>query len=386
MKILYDIEQLLVSQGKETGICRVELEILKELSQRKGYKVYPLVTIKNDRAKEYLKAKGLNSLISNIVYLPLLKKSTKSYNWRQKLKSSLLIKLLRKKYTQEIQKYDMYISVFSPISPIVYQSQIETIAFVHDLIPIKFPDYASADFSPKYKKWIENMRADKVICISASTKKDFLAERPDYKKKKIKVVYLAANKDFKPTPKADIREKYGIKTKRYILTVSELTERKNFEHLVKAFLLFLTQTQAEDISLAIVGVKRAGYEALSKLVKEQKEHQDKIILTGFVADEDMPALYSEAEIFIYPSLYEGFGLPVLEAMQCGTAVVCNNNSSLPEVGGDAVKYISGRDEAETAEALQILYQSEKLRQTLETQGIARATLFNWQKTVDEILK
>ena len=386
MKILYDIEQLLVSQGKETGICRVELEILKELSQRKGYKVYPLVTIKNDRAKEYLKAKGLNSLISNIVYLPLLKKSTKSYNWRQKLKSSLLIKLLRKKYTQEIQKYDKYISIFSPISPIVYQSKIETIAFVHDLIPIKFPDYASVDFSPKYKKWIGNLKADKVICISASTKKDFLIERPDYDEQKVKVVYLAANKNFKPTSEPDIREKYGIKTKRYILTVSELTERKNFEHLVKAFLLFLTQTQAEDISLAIVGVKRAGYEALSKLVKEPKEHQDKIILTGFVADEDMPALYSEAEIFIYPSLYEGFGLPVLEAMQCGTAVVCNNNSSLPEVGGDAVKYISGRDEAETAEALQILYQSEKLRQTLETQGIARATLFDWQKTVDEILK
>ena len=257
---------------------------------------------------------------------------------------------------------------------------------MHDLIPIKFPDYASVDFSPKYKKWIGNLKADKVICISASTKKDFLIERPDYDEQKVKVVYLAANKNFKPTSEPDIREKYGIKTKRYILTVSELTERKNFEHLVKAFLLFLTQTQAEDISLAIVGVKRAKYEALSKLVKEQKEHQDKIILTGFVADEDMPALYSGAELFVYPSLYEGFGLPVLEAMQCGTAVVCNNNSSLPEVGGDAVKYISGRDEAETAEALQILYQSEKLRQTLETQGIARATLFDWQKTVDEILK
>ena len=386
MKILYDIEQLLVSQGKETGICRVELEILKELSYRKGYQIYPLVTIKNDRAEEYLKAKGLNSLIPNIVYLPYLKKSTKSYNWRQKLKTSLLIKLLRKKYTQEIQKYDKYISIFSPISPIVYQSKIETIAFVHDLIPIKFPDYASVDFSPKYKKWIGNLKADKVICISASTKKDFLIERPDYDEQKVKVVYLAANKNFKPTSEPDIRKKYGIRTKRYFLAVSELTERKNFEHLVKAFLLFLKQTQAEDISLAIVGVKRTGYEALSKLVKEQKEHQDKIILTGFVADDDMPALYSEAEIFIYPSLYEGFGLPVLEAMQCGTAVVCNNNSSLPEVGGDAVKYISGRDEAETAEALQILYQSEKLRQTLETQGIARATLFNWQKTVDEILK
>ena len=386
IKILYDIEQLLAAKGKETGICRVSLEVLRELGQKEGYEVHPIVTIKSKNAAEYLKAKGLNNLADNIVYLPYLKKSTKCYNWRQKLKSFLLMKLLKEKYIKELKQYDQYVSIFSPISDLVYQSGIKTTSFVHDLIPIKFPEFSSADFGRKYKKWIEKMKADEVICISEATRKDFLAERPDYDVSKVKVVYLAASEKFKPTSSVNIKEKYRIKTKKYFLAVSELSERKNFEHLVKAFLLFLKQTQAQDVSLAIVGVQRAGYEALSQFVAEQKQFQDKIILTGFIADEDMPALYSQAEIFIYPSLYEGFGLPVLEAMQCGTAVVCSDNSSLPEVAGEAAKYITGKDEEETAKALSDLYYDAALRTKLQTQGLERAKIFGWKNTVNKIFK
>ena len=257
---------------------------------------------------------------------------------------------------------------------------------MHDLIPIKFPELTSAKFAEKYKKWMANLRADEVFCISHSTRMDFFAERPDYDERKVKVVYLAADAKFKPTSSPDIREKYGIKTKKYFLAVSELTERKNFEHLVKAFLRFLDNSKTEDISLAIIGVKRAGYEALNRLVAEQKSYQDKIDLTGFVADEDMAALYSQAEVFIYPSLYEGFGLPVLEAMQCGTAVVCSDNSSLPEVGGEAVQYISGHDEAETARVLSELYYNDTLKEKLQIQGLERAKYFSWKRSVDEIFK
>lgn len=386
IKVLYDIEQLLSAKGKETGICRVSLEVLKELNQRPDYEVYPLVTIKDKCAAEYLKNKGLESLVGRIVYLPYLKKTTKCYNWRQKIKSALLMRCLGERYKREIDKYDEYISIFSPISGIVYDSHVHTKIFVHDLIPIKFPEFISAKFAVKYKKWMAGMKADEVFCISHSTRKDFLAERPDYDERKVKVVYLAADAKFKPTSSPDIREKYGIKTKKYFLAVSELTERKNFEHLVKAFLRFLNESKAEDVSLAIIGVKRAGYEALNRLVAEQKSHQDKIVLTGFVADEDMAALYSQTEVFIYPSLYEGFGLPVLEAMQCGTAVVCSDNSSLPEVGGDAVQYISGHDEAETARVLSELYYNDTLKEKLQIQGLERAKLFGWKCTVDEIFK
>lgn len=246
IKVLYDIEQLLSAKGKETGICRVSLEVLKELNQRPGYEVYPLVTIKDKGAAEYLKNKGLENLVDRTVYLPYLKKTTKCYNWRQKIKSALLMRCFGERYKQEIDKYDEYVSIFSPISDIVYDSHVHTKIFVHDLIPIKFPEFTSAKFAEKYKKWMANLRADEVFCISHSTRMDFFAERPDYDERKVKVVYLAADAKFKPTSSPDIREKYGIKTKKYFLAVSELTERKNFEHLVKAFLRFLDNSKTED--------------------------------------------------------------------------------------------------------------------------------------------
>lgn len=109
IKVLYDIEQLLSAKGKETGICRVSLEVLKELNQRPGYEVYPLVTIKDKGAAEYLKNKGLENLVDRTVYLPYLKKTTKCYNWRQKIKSALLMRCFGERYKQEIDKYDEYV-------------------------------------------------------------------------------------------------------------------------------------------------------------------------------------------------------------------------------------------------------------------------------------
>lgn len=184
IKVLYDIEQLLSAKGKETGICRVSLEVLKELNQRPGYEVYPLVTIKDKGAAEYLKNKGLENLVDRTVYLPYLKKTTKCYNWRQKIKSALLMRCFGERYKQEIDKYDEYVSIFSPISDIVYDSHVHTKIFVHDLIPIKFPEFTSAKFAEKYKKWMANLRADEVFCISHSTRMDFFAERPDYDERK----------------------------------------------------------------------------------------------------------------------------------------------------------------------------------------------------------
>ncbi|MBQ4472132.1 MAG: glycosyltransferase, partial [Alphaproteobacteria bacterium] len=110
------------------------------------------------------------------------------------------------------------------------------------------------------------------------------------------------------------------------------------------------------------------------------------ILTGFVPDEDLPALYTEAELFVYPSLYEGFGLPILEAMQCGTPVLTCNNTSLPEVGGDVVEYISGKDVAETVQKMVELHQNTNKRQQMSLSGLERAKQFSWTKTVQEIFK
>lgn len=163
-----------------------------------------------------------------------------------------------------------------------------------------------------------------------------------------------------------------------------MSPRKNFVHLFRSFVKFLNQEKAKDISLVLSGPCRSGYNELDDNVRNAKVSKTKIVQTGYVDDADMAALYSGAEAFIYPSLYEGFGLPVLEAMQCGAPVICANNSSLPEVGGKAAVYIGGKDETETSQALQKIYADARLRQILSHKSIRQAKKFSWKKFVNEI--
>lgn len=383
-KLLYDIEQLLAAKGKEAGICRVSLELLRETAKRPDMDVYPLATVKGN-AEEYLRLHGLEKLAEKVVYLPYLKKSTKHYNPRQCVKSWLLLKLLRKKYLRELRKYDEYISIFSPLSPLVYESGIKTKLVVHDLIPLKFPQFCNADFARKYAVWIKDVRTDEVICVSESAKADFLAYRPDYPEARIKVAHLAASERFKPAELTEnIRRKYGLPEEKYFLGVSEQSERKNFAHLVKAFGEFCKKNPAEKVCLVLVGAVREGYGAVTAALEGLAEYKERVVLTGFAADADMPALYSGAEVFVYPSLYEGFGLPVLEAMSCGCPVLTCDNSSLPEAGGDAAVYISGRDINETADALTRLHNNETLLAELRRKSFAHAENFSWHKTCENI--
>lgn len=384
-KILYDIEQLLTAKGKETGICRVSLEVLRHLSQRKDYKVYPLVTTSNGSpAAQYLQSKGLSHLINNIVYLPKLKKTTQNHNLYKRICSALYSWQNNPQYLKELNKYDEYISIFSPISPLVYASKLKTKIVVHDLIPIKFPQFCAAKFANKYRCWLKSLQADEVICVSQATKKDFLAFRPDYLHKPVKVAYLAAGKQFQQQTDRNIKEKYNIKTSKYILAVSDHNPRKNFPHLIKSYIKFLENTDASDISLAIVGPKAGDSAHIFETMAQYRQYQDKIVITGFVSDKDLPALYSSAHMFIYPSLYEGFGLPILEAMSCGCPVICSDNSSLPEVGGTAPLYIKGNNLEETATAISTFYHNTEKQHSATQQGLQQAAKFNWQQTIQQM--
>ena len=229
---------------------------------------------------------------------------------------------------------------------------------------------------------------EKVVVIANATLKDFLRFRKDEKQKKVFKLYLGVGQNFKSIKEKEviqaIKEKYHIQTKNYFLAVSEITARKNLPHLLKSFVQFLDKTKLEDVSLVLVGPKREGYEELANQIKELSKYKEKIIQTGFVQDQDLPMLYQGATAFIYPSLYEGFGLPILEAMQSGTAVISADNTSLPEVGGDAVFYITGLNEQETAQALEKLYFDKNLNHRLRQKGLKRAQKFSWQKTIDAV--
>jgi len=384
-KLLYDIEQLLMFAGRETGICRMSLEVLKQISKHPKYEVYPILTIqKGENPEKYLKEKGLGYLVPNLVKMPYLKKTAQSYNLYKKIRCWFLTQKYTRQYMHQLNQYDEYISLFSPISPIVYKSRMKTKMIIHDLFPLLLPQTCIPSFVRKFRSWIRQVKADEIIFDSQSTLKDFLKFRPDYPEKQVKVVYLAADENFKPTIDRVIYGKYKIPTQKYVLCVSDFNPRKNLLYVINSFIQFLEESKVQDISLVMVGPETDGYQLLLNQVSNIKTHKDKIIFTGYVMDSDMPALYSQAVAFLYPSLYEGFGLPILEAMQCGTPVVTCKNSSLPEVGGDAVLYVSETDVQEMADAMAELYNNPQKREELCQKGIQNAQRFSWDKTVQQI--
>ena len=393
-KLLFDVEQLAVDGLKGTGIVRVCDELLCRLVQNNNIDVYPVITSNRGDFNAYLNEKNLYHILKNkVVYMPKLKTTTKNLNFLQKIRSCVLSKFYGLKYKNILSEYDAYLSLFSPISPVVYQSGIKTFMVIHDIIPIVYPDGCTKKFIKKFKSWMKEADADEYFVVSNFTKEDFLKFRTDEKNKPVHTMYLGASSYFKPiTDKkvlSKVKEKYGITAPKYFLAVSEITARKNFVHLLKSFVSFLDETGVEEVQLVLVGRVREGYTAVLSQVAEFEKYEDKIIQTGFADNEDLAPLYSGALAFIYPSLYEGFGLPVLEGMQCGVSVITADNTSLPEVGGDAVMYITGLDEKETVSALKRLYQNKELRHLLSKKGIERAKKFNWDNTVqmvEEVIK
>jgi glycosyltransferase involved in cell wall biosynthesis len=196
------------------------------------------------------------------------------------------------------------------------------------------------------------------------------------------VVPLAAGRQFRPVEAAEagpVLEKYGVE-RPYILYVGALESRKNLPRLLEAYARL--RKWSARWKLVIVGARKWKFtpifEAVQRLGLEPHVH-----FTDYVADEDLPALYRGAELFAFPSLYEGFGLPVLEAMACGTPVVTSNRSSLPEVAGDAALLVDPLDVEAIAGAMQRVLADEALAAGLREIGLARAAQFTWERTARE---
>ncbi|MDI7274750.1 MAG: glycosyltransferase family 1 protein [Anaerolineae bacterium] len=217
-----------------------------------------------------------------------------------------------------------------------------------------------------------------VIAISECTRRDALRlYRLD--ETRVRVIYPGVAPRFRPADpavSAGVLHRYGLPA-RLILYVGTIEPRKNLVTLLQAYSA-LRRAGCEQ-RLAIVGRTgwRSGgfWRALRELGLERE-----VCLPGYVADVDLPALYSAADVFVFPSLYEGFGLPVLEAMACGAPVVCSEAASLPEVAGDAALLVPPRDVAALTAALRRVLEDSSLRQTLGARGLARAREFTWERT------
>ena len=256
---------------------------------------------------------------------------------------------------------------------------------VYDLYPLLYPDECVYEQTAFVQSIINAAQPTDWFLTDSQSAKDDLCELGKIDPQRVSVTHLAADKS-KFYPCAEqialqaVRAKYGIPADAsYVLSVCTLEPRKNLDFVVRNFIDTLRQQKDVNLYLVLAGGKGWNNAKIFEAIKEADDLKNRIIITGFVANEDLAALYSGAVCFVYPSLYEGFGLPPLEAMQCGTPVITSNTSSLPEVVGDAGIIIDPHDADGFNQALLSLYHNADLRADLSQRGFARAQQFSWEK-------
>jgi glycosyltransferase involved in cell wall biosynthesis len=258
---------------------------------------------------------------------------------------------------------------------------------IHDIIPFINPQWDTNPLRFKRVMALIFKRANKIITISESSKNDLIKYCnifPD----RITIIPNGVDPHFKLIEqkiKQQILLKYNL-TNNYIFYTGEVVPRKNLTALLKAF-ESLIKNKIYNHKLVISGIIHKNYteffDTLNNMPISVKEN---IIITGYVPYEDLPALYNGAEILVFPSLYEGFGLPVLEAMACGCPVITSNVSSLPEVCGDAAILINPDNVDEITDAMERVLSDGKLREEMKRKGLKRAKMFSWEKAARETLQ
>jgi glycosyltransferase involved in cell wall biosynthesis len=257
---------------------------------------------------------------------------------------------------------------------------------IYDLTFMLFPEYHGKGMQAitrDIRKYVS--RSDCVIAISEHTKRDIM-EHLQVPEERVRVTMLAADERYRPVndPEAitTAKSKFGIDGD-YILYTGTLEPRKNIPALIRAYAQLRHEAKITH-RLVLAGKKGWLYDEILESVRTLGLEKD-VIFTGYVADEDMLYLYNGAELFVYPSFYEGFGLPPLEAMACGCPVVTSNTSSLPEVMGDAGLMVDPNRPEELAEAMWRILDNGELRSELRAKGLQRAAEFSWQRCAEETL-
>ncbi|MFC7076804.1 glycosyltransferase family 4 protein [Haloarcula halophila] len=276
---------------------------------------------------------------------------------------------------------------------IPYISQIPKVVTYHDVTGVKLGDLYNTKqraYNYVFKRQYVN-QADRIIAVSKSTKKD-LENQLGVKSEQITVIYEGVNQElFNQSYDGDMLKEYLQSSEieiqsdqRVILSVGTISPRKNYTTLIDSFESIKTNSN-EHTKLLIAG--REGWKTNSIIEKTKKsEYRDDIHLLGFVPEYVLPHLYKRADVFVYPSLYEGFGLPPLEAMACGTPVITSNVSSLPEVVGDAGIKIDPNDTDQLTEEIQRVLENDTLHEQMQKKGLDRAHKFTWEKAANETIQ
>jgi len=286
----------------------------------------------------------------------------------------------------EIAMVDMDV-LHSPDFIPPFRRRCKSVITIHDLNFLLYPHFLTPESASYYGQIDQAVRnCDHIIAVSESTKRDIvrLTGAPE---NKITVVYEAANPIYRPLQDKrlcqQVKEKFNIHND-YILFVSTIEPRKNVPTLLMAYKQLLDSYHV-DVSLLLGGEKGWLFDEVFALV-EKLGLQGRARFLGRVSPEDLLGLYNAARLLVHPAFYEGFGLPPLEAMACGTPVVASNTSSLPEVVGDAALLVDPTDVDGMAVAMWRLLSDEALRQQMIEKGLKRARLFSWRRAALETLE
>jgi glycosyltransferase involved in cell wall biosynthesis len=294
----------------------------------------------------------------------------------------LVNKVDRPRPVLEAGHYDIFHSPFFPLPGREVTGAVKRFQTIYDLIACKRPDWMPQQINSLVQKIFSSIdhERDWVICISEFTKQEF-CEFTGMLPDRVFVAPLAAAEHFRPVEDQAaidaVRKKYGIPEGDYFLSLGALQPRKNFGRLINSFLELLKQQPNTNVNLVIVGTKAWMYEKLLSSVRDLDQFCDRIIFTEFIDDDDLSAVYSGAKAFVFVSLYEGFGLPVLEAMQCGTPVIAANTTALPEVVGDAGLLVDPRNTDELCSAMLSLLENGPQTVQLKNKSLRRAAEFSW---------
>lgn len=376
-----------------TGIGQVTVNFLKELARQKTAHEFVLY-LEEELPKEIKLPKKTASSAGKFqkkIFLPI---------WRR---DDLIRKIWWEKYSLpkkvKRDKCDLFFSLYQ--SATILPKNIQHIMLVHDIIPKLFPGYLNNSRKKKYWKLTEEaiVSANKIIANTKRTEKD-LVQHLSIDPAKISVNYLDADDIYKPKvskiKNQKILKKYKLKPG-YIYNGGGLEVRKNTEGVIRAYKYLLDKNNSstdqskfiKEIPQLVISGKLMPQLAplvtdVEKLIKELNLTRHVKIL-DFVPQENLPALYANAIMFVYPSKYEGFGIPVLEAMNQGIPVITSKTSSLPEVGGDSALYCDPDDYKDMAMVMKNVLLNKNLRDSLSQRGKERAKLFSWKKFVKKFL-
>jgi glycosyltransferase involved in cell wall biosynthesis len=398
MKIVTDVGVIGLAQlfeAARTGIYRVVSNLTATLLARSDIDLSytSLASLQvNQLTEKYLIELGFGAKgFPDNTFETLLNSCARKDSQAQQ--TALLVKIMSKLYRRSHAKRigtqtDIYHSQYLPLPRFSRSCAPLKMLTVYDIIPLLHPEYFEKDFIADFKSILQSFSSEKdyLFTISECTKKD-VCDWFKIKPERVFVTPLAAAPDLYYPIQNDkelerVRRKFAIPEGRYFLSLATVEKRKNLQMSIDCFRAIIADPGMDDVYFVLVGTKGWKIDKLIEQIENDSLLQNRVIFTGFVDDKYLSALYSGAEAFLYPSLYEGFGLPPLEAMQCGLPVICSNTSALPEVVGGAGLLVNPYDKDEICDAMFTLLNDSQMRQTFRAKGVERAAKFSWSRCAD----